>query len=438
MQTQAASPPIHSFRASRAAFFTAVAVRLVYITVSHAYRVTNIENHFRFGYEMGRIAQAVATGRGYADPFHGHTGPTAWIAPLFPLLLAGVFKVFGVYTNLSGWVILAIDSLFNALMIPLLWEVGVRCFDIRVARWSVWIWALYPAAMQYAVRWVWDTTLTTLLLQLALVIALRAGSIGNHAGDGPTWNRWLAFGLVWGLIAVSNPALLIFLPVCGISIIARSGQLWTHQLAKAFCAFFLFVAVAAPWAIRNAIVFHAFVPFRSNFGAELYLGNGPGATGLLMEYNQPGEAPEQLALYRQMGELAYTRWRSQQAAAIIRADLPRFANLCIRRIYFFWFGVPNPSGKPGTDFARALNYGFTSLAGLMGLALALKRRIPAAGLFAAAFLLIPALYYAVASTARFRHQLEPLITLLGVYLFQQAERRWGFSLPVLRKLWPAR
>jgi hypothetical protein len=198
------------------------------------------------------------------------------------------------------------------------------------------------------------------------------------------------------------------------------------------------MAVAAPWAIRNALVFHAFVPFRSNFGAELYLGNGPGATGLLMEYNQPGEAPEQLQLYRQMGELAYTRWRGQQAEQIIRADLPRFTNLCVRRIYFFWFGVPNPSGKPGTDFARAINYGFTSLAGLMGLALALKRRIPAARLFAAAFLLIPALYYAVASTARFRHQLEPLITLLGVYLFQQAERRWGFSLPLLRKLWPAR
>jgi 4-amino-4-deoxy-L-arabinose transferase-like glycosyltransferase len=438
MQTHPASPAIHSFRASRAAFLTALAVRLVYITISHAYRVTNVENHFRFGYEMGRIAQALATSRGYADPFHGHTGPTAWIAPLFPLLLAGVFKIFGVYTNLSGWVILAIDSLFNAVMIPLLWEIGVRCFDARVARWSVWIWALYPAAMQYAVRWVWDTTLTTLLLQVALVIALRAGSIGNRAGDGPTWTRWLAFGLVWGLIAVSNPALLIFLPVCGIWILSHSGRLWTYQLAKVVCASLLFIAIAAPWAIRNAIVFHAFVPFRTNFGAELYLGNGPGATGLLMEYNQPGEAPEQLELYRQMGELAYTRWRGQQAEQIIRADLPRFANLCVTRIYFFWFGVPNPSGKPGTDFARTLNYGFTSLAGLLGLALALKRRIPAARLFAAAFVLIPALYYAVASTARFRHQLEPLITLLGVYLFQQAELRWGFSLPVLRKLWPAR
>ena len=300
MKTQPASPAVHSFRASRAAFFTALAVRLVYITVPHAYRVTNIENHFRFGFEMGRIAQALANGRGYADPFHGHTGPTAWVAPLFPLLLAGVFKVFGVYTNLSSWVILAIDSLLNALLIPLLWETGERCFDTRVARWSVWIWALYPAAMQYAVRWVWDTTLSTLLFQLALVIALRAGCIGNRAGDGPTWTRWLAFGLVWGLIALCHPALLIFLPVCGIWILARSGRLWNHQLAKVLCASLLFVAVAAPWAIRNAIVFHALIPFRSDFGVELYLGNGPGATGLLMEYNHPYESPQQFHLYRQL------------------------------------------------------------------------------------------------------------------------------------------
>jgi hypothetical protein len=139
-----------------------------------------------------------------------------------------------------------------------------------------------------------------------------------------------------------------------------------------------------------------------------------------------------------MGELSYTRWLGQQATQIIRADLPRFAGLCAKRIYFFWFGVPNPSGKPGTDFFRTLNYGFTSLAGLMGLALALRRRVPAAGLLASAFLLLPLLYYAIASTARFRHALEPLIALLGVYLFQQTEGRWGGSVPGLRNLWPAR
>jgi hypothetical protein len=73
----------------------------------------------------------------------------------------------------------------------------------------------------------------------------------------------------------------------------------------------------------------------------------------------------------------------------------------------------------------------------MGLALALRRRLPAAGLFAAALLLQPTVYYIVTAHARFRHPLEPLITVLGVYLFQQAERKWGFTLPGLRRLWPA-
>jgi hypothetical protein len=47
---------------------------------------------------MGRVARSLATGHGYADPFGGHSGPTAWVPPLFPLILALVFKLFGVYT----------------------------------------------------------------------------------------------------------------------------------------------------------------------------------------------------------------------------------------------------------------------------------------------------------------------------------------------------
>ena len=46
---------------------------------------------------------------------------------------------------------------------------------------------------------------------------------------------------------------------------------------------------------------------------------------------------------------------------------------------------------------------------------------------ASAFLLIPLAYYVISAASRFRHPIEPLIDLLGVYLFQQAELRWGFS-----------
>jgi hypothetical protein len=427
-------------------FWLALGVRLAVIVLCHYYRVRLEDDHFHFGAEMGRIARALATSRGYADPFLGPSGPTAWITPLFPLILAGIFKLFGVYSTLSAWAVLILDSLLNALLIPLIWETGERCFGLRTARWSCWIWALYPAAMQYAVKWIWETTLTAFLFQLALVIALRAAYISTpaagdapglptpRAADGPTWPRWLAFGLVWGLIALSNPGLLLFLPVCGIWMLAR-GKTWRTHLPKAIAAGLVFLAVIAPWSWRNEQVFHQFVLFRTNFGAELYMGNGPGASGIMMLYDHPVKNLRQFELYRQMGELRYTAWRGELARQAIHADPPRFLRLCLMRVYYFWFGIPNADVSPLVNFGRGLNYGFTSLAGLLGLALALRRRVPAANLFAAAFLLLPAVYYITTAHARFRHPLEPLITLLGVFLFQQAELRWGCTLPALRRLW---
>src|SRR5580658_2334606 len=205
------------FRAPWSVFWVAFAVRVLYLTLAHTYRIRPYDDHMLFGEEVGRIARALATGFGFSDPFRGHTGPTAWVGPLFPLVLAGVFKVFGVFSPQSAWVILTINSLFSALTARTTWEIAARCFNRRVALWSAWIWALYPAAMQYAVRWVWEMSLTTMLFAWVLVIALRVRGIDEPPEENPqTTRRWLLFGLLWGLIALSNPSLLLFLPACGI------------------------------------------------------------------------------------------------------------------------------------------------------------------------------------------------------------------------------
>jgi hypothetical protein len=77
------------------------------------------------------------------------------------------------------------------------------------------------------------------------------------------------------------------------------------------------------------------------------------------------------------------------------------------------------------EIGRVFNFAVISLCGLMGLGLALWRKVPAAGLMAWVFVLLPAPYYLVTVHARFRHPLEPLICILGVYLFQRAEPRKG-------------
>ena len=411
------------------AFWAAFLVRVAYLTLAHTYRIRPFPDHFEYGWEMGRIARALATGHGYADPFAGHTGPTAWVTPLYPLLIALVFKLTGIYTQASAWILLTLNSLFSALTVFPIAAIGRRCFAASgparaasISRWAMWLWALYPAAMQYAVRWVWETSLSTLLFTCAFALALR---MHQRSPDRPArfaLRDWVLFGLTWGAIALANPALVLFLPFAGIWILAGSGRgALPRGLAGATVSAVLFLLILAPWMVRNTRIFHHFVPLRANFGAELCLGNGPGATGLLMEYDHPQKDPRQLRLYTAIGEYRYAQMRGELAKQTIRADRWLFVRNTLKRLDFFWFGVPSASGNAASQFFRSLNFGFLSTAGLLGLLLALRRRVYGAWLFAYAFLTLPAVYYLVTVHARFRHPLEPLIAVLGVFLFQSAD-----------------
>ena len=446
-------------------FWTALAVRLLYVTLAHTYRIRLSNDHFEFGWEMGRIARSLATGYGYSDPFEGHTGPTAWTPPLYPLILAGVFKIFGVYTNASAWVILAINSVFSAATAPTIYQIARRAFArspdaLKIAVWSGWLWAFYPAAMQYAVKWVWDMSLTACLFAWVILLALKLR-------DESSTSRWLLFGSLWGLIALSNSSLLAFLPFCALWIIwptsvdqkepsfwrsqnLRSGR-YLHErqgapsqsapsiemgsnnpnslssnLRNLTLAALCTLAIVSPWILRNQLTFHAFVPLRSNFGAELYesaqLENEGYPTMATLPHS---ESSPDFQRYKRLGELAYSREQGDRAKAIIRAHPATFASHILKRAYFFWASVPHPTehGWKGiaAETAREFSYAFLSLAGILGLALALRDHVPAAWLFFWAFAVYPLLYYAITVQARFRHPLEPLICILAVYLFRSAK-----------------
>lgn len=414
-------------------FWVALAVRILYMTLAHTFHVRVAQDHFGFGWEAGRIARALVTGYGYADPFAGHSGPTSWVPPVYPLLLAGIFKIFGIYTAASAWVALAVSCVFSAAIAPAIYEIAARCFGIQqrgrsIALWSAWIWAVYPAALQYAVRWLWDMSITACLFSWVLVIALRARGIGEEPRDGKirqTTALWAAFGLLWGVIALSNATLLLFLPVCGIWMLLGAGKgRVLITLPKAVLAGLLFLACIAPWMARNWSVFHAFIPMRGNFGAELYSSLLEGNNGFSWGPTVPvyDHAPEYLR-YKALGEHAYVMQHGALANEYIRTHRPTFYKLAVKRMYFFWFGIPHTDNPIVQEGFRIFSYAFASLAGLMGLALTVRRRIPASGLFLWAFALIPLTYYFVIAEARFRHPLEPLITILGVFLFQSATRR---------------
>jgi hypothetical protein len=415
-----------SFRAPWAVFWAGFVLRVLVITIGHTYRIRSLQDHFQFGWEMGRVARALATGYGYADPFVGHTGPTAWVPPLYPLLLAAIFKLFGVYTAFSAWVALTINSIFSAATALFIYEIAARCYNRRVAVWSSWLWALYPAALQYAIHWIWEMSLTAMLFTWVLALALRMRSIGEPPPDerAQSISRWMLFGALWGLIALSNSTLLLFLPVCGIWVLLGGPPL-VSAIGRTCLASLVFLATITPWTWRNWHMLHALIPMRSNLGAEMYASSGPGSNGFAFMATLPlAERHPETMRYKALGEVRYVREQGEKAKAYIAAHRAHYLKISLKRFYFYWVSVPHPSEGSGlAEFGRELSYCFLSITGVLGLLLSLKNRVPAAGLLAWAFLLLPVTYYFITVAARFRHPLEPLIAILSVYLFQSATPR---------------
>jgi 4-amino-4-deoxy-L-arabinose transferase-like glycosyltransferase len=401
------------------------------IFIGHTYRVSKLEGSFGFGWETGRIARSIAVGEGFSSPFADATGPTAWLAPIYPYLLAGVFKVFGVYTSRSSIAILTINSIFSALTILPVYYIARRTFGPRAALWSGWFAAMFPYAWYWAIKWAWETSLATLLLTCVFLLSTRMAGINWIEKDkwvfapSARWSDWLLFGLLWGLITLVNPSLLLWLPFCGLWLlfIQRRAERPHTPIWQASAAGLIFVAVLSPWVLRNYLVFHRFIPLRSNFGAELRMGNADDAVGLWRFWVHPSSNVLELQRYREMGEIAYVHMRQQQALEFIRAHPAKFAKLCVRRAVFFWYGTPRDTGMEILTEGRNIGFLLSSILAFGGLWVMWRRRNPATFLFASLLFAAPLIYYVTFPHPRYRAPIEPEMLILAVGLFLAAEPR---------------
>ncbi len=399
----------------------AFGARFGYILIGHTYRfhsasriVLANENNFDFGFEMGRIGRSLAQGQGFGNPFNETTGPTAWEPPLYPFLIASVFRVFGVYSRPSALVLLSLNSIFSALTCIPIFLIARRCFDERVAVWSSWTWALLPSVIFWCTRWVWETSLAALLLAVIFLLTL---TLDEKKGLKP----WLQFGLLWGVAALTNTALLSFLPVSGLWVWYHRAKLDKRSLGGVILSSLVFAACITPWLVRNYQAFGQLVFIRSNFGAELRLGNGPGADGTWMDYLHPTKNVLEMRRYQELGELPYVAERKREAMAYIREDYPRFASISLRRFIYYWGGVPKASENRVLGFLRISTFLASSVLAFWGLGRALHRHKAGAWLFFWLVLAYPLVYYFVFPHPRYRHPIEPELGILMLYVISEVE-----------------
>jgi hypothetical protein len=80
-------------------FFVALGARLGFGWIQERKIPKDMLAPASFAQETGNIASALSQGKGFSSPFGKETGPTAWLTPVYPLLVAGVFRVFGILTR---------------------------------------------------------------------------------------------------------------------------------------------------------------------------------------------------------------------------------------------------------------------------------------------------------------------------------------------------
>jgi Dolichyl-phosphate-mannose-protein mannosyltransferase len=400
------------FRSLTVVVIAALALRVAFAWTWQARLPHRALSVIPFLFESGNIAHSIATGGGFASPFRIDTGPTAWMTPIYPYLLAAVMKLFGPYTFASWVAAVAVNICFSCLVCIPLYFAAKKIGGAGLAAGAAWLWAIFPNAIQMTYQSLWDTSVSAFIATTLFWATLRVA-------ESRTLRAWILYGLLWGLALMTNPSLLSTLPLLGGW--AAYRQRWISGLVAAAL---LAAVCCVPWAVRNWSVFHAFIPLRSVLGLQLWCGNNPQAKVVWLGGQHPIHDQAERDRYIELGEIAYMREKERNAIDYIATHPAQEAQLIAGRFISIWTaGTPTPI----SDFLRTKSAWFryvllfniaVAFGTLAGIVVLFTRRSPFAFPAAVYPVVFPWAYYLTLALPRYRHPIEPVLLLLSAIAVQ--------------------
>ena len=384
----------------------ALVVRLAVIPFTyHEWMDPFVLEHWAFGL----IARSIASGHGFGSPF-ADTGLSALLPPVYSYLLAGIFKVFGIETRASVLAALSLNSLFSALTCIPVFLLARQAFGQRVAKWAGWGWAFSPYGVYYGADWAWSTCLVTLELCCLFLFAWRLENSSRK-------RDWILFGALCGVSALTEPVVMSVLPLLGIWTLYRRYRLARPWKAQMIAVALAGVATLSPWLVRDYMLFHKFIPVRSGYGLELYIGNNGYSQHWVNRTLHPNHSDAELSEYERAGEVAYMDHKMQQAKDYIRSHPAWFAWMTFRRIVYMWTGYwsfdpaylkDEPLDPPNIFVNTTM-----SILGLWGLRRVWQRDRSLGVRFAIVLLFFPLTYYFSHPETYYFRPVDPLIVVLA-------------------------
>ncbi len=402
-------------------FALALTTRLAVGVVTQAWLIPPDEDHWEFGYEMGRIAGSIVSGDGFSYPTRPPT-PTAWMAPGYPYFLAVIFKLLGPFTPQAAAMVFALQTLASAGSCVLLVVLSRAFFDPLTSRLSGLLLALYPASIHFSVQKIWSTTFFSTLLVLIVILFV-------SCSRSPTPRRCLVLGLCCGLAMLLNP---VFLSVCAMLLLWLAWSWRRHATGTAGSLMLLMASlllVITPWLMRNYFVFGRFVLIKSNFGHELLVGNHDLATGLLPSEVSGIErklrdldgplpdvdlGPAETSLISSLNEAESNRLFLKMARESIARHPLNFIQRSARRFFRFW--TFNRAPQISIDLVSHVAYFGVLFSALIGIVIAVRERSRVVVPLLIPIVVFPCVYYvAMVGLYRYRFPVEPFLIVFAAY-----------------------
>ncbi|MDB5357189.1 MAG: hypothetical protein JWN24_3642 [Phycisphaerales bacterium] len=400
--------------------------------------------------EHRSIAQSIYDGRGFAFADFGFYGSSSFQSPPYPILLAGLFEVFGRDTWQAFLAAMVINSLAGAGTVALTYMLaralrgGEAVGLLAAAAVAIWPAQIYACTVAQAVVLI---TLSVTAVMGLFYISVRTGKLAP----------WIAFSLIGTLAALTEPAFLPAIALTGLIVLFCKQLPVQTRIRNAAILLAAALVVLGPWTLRNRRVHGAWVPVKSSFWVNTWKGNNDYASGtdrisLTPEQQEKlnsrllSATDEQVREKGADGAHAYDILSSDQRKLLygkselqreaifkeitttwIRTHPARYAQLCWQRLRkTIWIDWDNPKSYSLIYIVSRAVLLFTAAIGLL---LALWRRW-SLGFPALVYCSTLLLYTLTITAARFAIPFEPVMLCLSaltvVTAWEKLTRRRSF------------
>jgi 4-amino-4-deoxy-L-arabinose transferase-like glycosyltransferase len=188
--------------------------------------------------------------------------PTSQRPPLYPFVLAAIYKGFGIENFQAVRLLQAVLSLATVILV---YKLGERISGPRVGLWTAGLTAFYPSLLVFNNLILTEVLYTFLVIGFCLTV-IRAVQTGSFA-------MVIQSGVWLGGAALCRSAFESFTLVLGLYLLwAWRGPIHGRLLAAALPALAAALTIS-PWAVRNTQLEKTYETIEARSGRHLMLGN---------------------------------------------------------------------------------------------------------------------------------------------------------------------